>query len=95
MSPARPKISTGGKYVSLFNGGLANHYHVFSGDQYLGRLDTCLKQIMASSSREYNNAFIYDTQAKGNDSRWWRADGIPRADNDVPKHLLAMASLVA
>lgn len=81
--------------VPLFNHGEPTRYHLFSGTQYLGRLDICLDLIMTSRSREYNNAFIYDTQAKGHESRWWRADGTPRADNDVPKHLLAMASLVA
>lgn len=78
----------------LFNGVLARQYLVFNQGKLVGPMSReDWKKILTADDPIYQTAFIYEPNSKEK-FKWWRADGTPRDENDVPNEYRVMVMLM-
>lgn len=95
--------------TALWNGGVLVDYLVFNEGKYIGVLTPELFSLMcnpltgaprgAKPTKEYQYAFIYNRLPvipNGNwaNKRWWRTDGTPCTNEEIPKDYLAMVLIL-
>lgn len=81
-------------YLSGFNGGIMSEYLVFYNGEFIGTMEQTGKLKPETDRHLYNGAYILDRFAHDRELKWWRADGTPFPEDQVPAEYRAMALIL-